>query len=259
MLKALISSYFPAPTAPPHQAAPESVRPRVRGVLAPSALESLGAKVRGERRTHAPLPPRSASPLPTFPHEALVRVANAASADTRLTMLGVNTAWHDATVEAAALANPTAHVTAPAEFILAVHAVRARHLKTIKIYASFSAKQLTTMLAALPDNLEGLDLNGCHRLTNQHLKTALQGKSQLRTLHLTWCTNLTDAGVQAALQNKHLLHTLTLSGCWRLTDAGMQAALHDKPLLHTLNLSGCEGVSQALRTELRNRGIEVLG
>jgi hypothetical protein len=50
-----------------------------------------------------------------------------------------------------------------------------------------------------------------------------------------------------------------LSGCRNLTDAGIQAALQDKPLLDTVNLYECPNVSEALRTELRDRGITVVG
>jgi hypothetical protein len=236
MLKRLISSCFPAAMAPqpPHQTAPESGQPRMRGVI-PPASRMWG--LLQPRSTHAPLPPRSAHPLPTLPHDVLMHVA-AQHADTRLAMLGVNPAWHDAALEAAAQANPTGRVTTPAEFIFAVHAVRAGHLKTIQINGNFSADRLTTMLGALPDNLEGLNLSGCLSLTDKQLKTALHNKPLLHTVNLSVCHNLTDAGFQAALHNKPLLHTVHLSWC-NLTDAGFQAALHNKPLLHTVHLSWC--------------------
>jgi hypothetical protein len=239
MLKAPTSSYFAAPAAPPHQAAPESVQPRVRGVISPASEWLLQP-----RSTNAPLPPRSASALPTLPHDVLVRVA-AQHANTGLAMLGVNSQWHAAAVESAAQATPTGRITTPAEFILAVHAVRAGHLKTIQIDGNFSADQLTTMMEALPDNLQGLELMRCHQLTDAQLNTALQDKPLLHTVNLRACRNLTDAGIQAALQDKPLLHTVDLSGCRNLTDAGIQAALQDKPLLHTVDLSWCLNLTDA--------------
>jgi hypothetical protein len=290
MFGKLVSKCFSppsAPTAEPPQVPLEQATPPIHSDLAPSKREDSPMPLQTlQRQPSSPkmtLPPKSA--LPRLPEEVVKQIAMKVDENTRQLMSGVSADWRRAATQVAVepdrrrtvmgLANWTGPannngsvVNSPAEFIVAVRAVRAGLLKTLNLSVD-SDEDLGEMMHRLPDNLQGLDLSECTKgLTAAHMKTAVQKSPQLRDVDLTGQYQLPREGL-LALQHLPQLRTLKLGSCSVLTGETLSAvlqntpqlttldlkntnqsskcvqALQNAPQLHTLSMNGCYGLTNA--------------
>ena len=101
------------------------------------------------------------------------------------------------------------------------------------------------------NSLERLVLSGCADLTDDVLRTMIQGGDPeidilseqalvapriLRHLDLTRCTRIMDSGLEVLANNVPMLEGLQLSGCTLLTDASLSKVISTMPFLTHLDL-----------------------
>jgi len=88
--------------------------------------------------------------------------------------------------------------------------------------------------------LEYLNCEGCHKITNEGVKSLVRGCGRLKVLNLYQCVKVGDGGiVRVAERCRGKLQSLNVGYCRRVSDASLLSLAEYCGNLQALNLEGC--------------------